>query len=160
MSAPEMHFDDARDPIVVVPHPRSRIVRRTIFRIGAAIFWCAAGTLYLRESLIEDSSAGHHRALFALMSGVFFVLALLEIFMLRLFSKRPFAILHDGIELLGHTLPSERIVACRWNRYSPGTLMITAQCEKTVAHHSVPVPQSYRAVVEEALRHFCKWEAA
>jgi hypothetical protein len=160
MSATQIHFDDARGPIVVVHQPRSRIAGRAIFRICSAIFWCAAGTLYLRESLIDDSSAGLIRVFFALMPGVFFVLAALQLFILIIASKRPFAILRDGIEVAGHALPWERIVACRWNLYSPGTLMIAARSEKNLVHHSVPVPQSHQVLVEETLRRFGKWEAA
>jgi hypothetical protein len=160
MSTANLDSGALADPIVTASRPRWLTAWRTIFRLGFALLWVAAGIYFLRELLVDRLSSNSHFLFGALATAVCFSLAAVDLFILKLVWKRPFAINHAGVELLGHTILWENITSCRWNIYSRSTLMIEMSDGKAHTRHTITVPESHRALVEETFRHLGKWEGA
>ena len=72
--------------------------------------------------------------------------------------KPALTIFPSGIELDSQFLSWKNIGSCRWNRYLPDTVVIAVDAGRSHFRHAVPVPQSHRAVVEETIRRFGKWD--
>jgi hypothetical protein len=159
MTATEL--SETRWPIVSVPRQR-RHTRIAVFGLLAFILLylaLLAGNLY--EFLALAPAARQHGALGRLVSdalsaGMFSLIA----FNFFIDWSRPVVISETAIDLRGFHIPWERIVSCRWNHYSRSTLMIEMSDGKAHTRHTVTVPEAHRALVEEALRHFGKWQGA
>jgi len=155
MPADGINLDETPDPIVSVPRPRWRTLRSTGCRVFIALGFSYAGAVLIYELLTHHSSTDHQRLL---LTGSSFVVALINLLILRLAWRRPFAILNAGIELYGQTLLWEKVASCRWGRYTPGTLIILTQFDGTRFSLDVLIPDRRRAAVEAALRRLGKWE--
>jgi hypothetical protein len=160
MPANHIDLDETRDPIVSMPRPRWRTLTTTGFRLSFALMFSYVGAVLLYRLLTHDRFTEHQRLFFAVLAGLCFVGALINLLILRLAWRRPFAILKDGIELYGRTLLWEKVASCRWGRYTPGVLIISTQPDQTRVSLSVSIPERQRTRVEAALRRPGKWDDA
>jgi hypothetical protein len=151
-------FDESRDLIVTVPRP-GRHIRFAMFGLAAFIFLYIVlfvGSLYEFLTLPQsDRQTGVPRfvsnaLIFAMIVGC----------MARGFIdwNRPLVISRIGIDLRGLRVTWGRIVSCRWNRYSSGTLVITMNHGEGQIRQYGSIPVAERPLVEKTLRDFGKWE--
>jgi hypothetical protein len=147
-------IDGTSDLVVSIPLPRWRTTRR-ILHVGlVAILFLALGATLLNKLLTQETVTVQRRGLLAALVGFSFVLAFVNLMILRLALKRPFAVLESGIELQGGKIPWEKIDNCHWGRYTGGILNLRTH----YGRFFVPVPKSQRAAVEAALRRVGRWQ--
>jgi hypothetical protein len=156
MNATELH--ETRDLIVTVPRPR-RHIRIVMCGLVAFILLYVAlfvGSLY--EFLTFPPS--HRRPGTPSFVSDALTFGMIVLCMARGFIEwnRPLVLSRMGINLRGLNVAWGRIVCCRWNRYSAGTLVITMNHDKAQIRQYASIPDAERPLVEKTLRDFGKWE--
>jgi hypothetical protein len=91
--------DDAKGVFVALPRSRSRILIG-LLRFGLfALTFTFTGVILLNKLLTNDASTLFNRFVLAVLAVFSFLIAVLNLVMLRLVWNRPLAILKSGIEL-------------------------------------------------------------
>jgi hypothetical protein len=153
------HLDLTRDLVVSVPRPQ-RHIRIVMFGLLAYIALCFAlfaGALYEFLTLAPSDrrpgsfSSFVSSALMWATTSACFVRGFLE-------WNRPLVISAAGIDLRGISVPWSKIISCRWNHFSAGTLNITMRQDDAPVRQYASIPDAERPLVGRALRDLGKWE--
>jgi hypothetical protein len=86
-------------------------------------------------------------------SAILLLNALIKMVLIWFSLKLPLEISKLGMTVRGVKMGWEAIDACRWAPYSPDTLEVRTH----LIRDYLPIPRSYRAGVEAALRKVGKW---
>ena len=139
--------------VVATPMSRWRLVRGILTFGLTGVLFAAMAAIALSRLLTDETAGLLRRSSYLVLIAFSILVAVVNLIILGLVWKRPFAIRDAGIELQGTLMPWEDIQSCSWAYYTPFFLTVRTRRARLI----VPIPRLHRARVEQALRAFGKW---